>query len=229
LKKEIAKDIIFTEKTVDFILKELLKTAKIETIINPAITEVIPFINIKKGENIHEVITQLLFELGYTFTFNPSGSFIIVPLFDYNGNPSHIFDGTNCREEIVQTANAKRYDSIVANWNKVEYKTNVLLFRDPSNEIEIAGGSYLFGETTNILNYDNELGTVLLATAAKLTSPLTSAPNISIKVSENTGLGYKLSAINNSGTPYKFKGIEVYGDAYISTATNQTKSTNNLT
>lgn len=110
------------------------------------------------GGSYQEIITNLLFQYGYTYFFTTSGQF---RLFDFKANTSAVTSGpwfneinnSNMIGDLTFQKKSPNYESAEITWNSREYYQDVILFNDstgslgleskyPYCKIPIAAGGY---------------------------------------------------------------------------------------
>lgn len=235
LDKELKNDVFKTSDTVGTIINAIGSDLGLQLHCN--LTEIVDFFHAKKGTKAKELITQLLYEYGYTYDFNNLGVFVTYPLFNVPGEEvSHAFTGLNCLEQIQIKRNEKQYSGVTAKWQKKEYLTDTLLYEDTQGattsfacSIDVAPRSYMYGneneEGKHYLNFDSTKGKVLYASNIW---PVVSGTYIESLVTEyeNCGDSVLWSAYNPSmvvtATYHKF---QWWGRAWVAVSENENKTT----
>lgn len=185
---------------------------------------------IHDGETIKEVLSELLFEYGYTFNFDGNGKFYVKNIFDTA--PLTIeqkFNGDNCLKEIQQNVKEDKYDRVKIKWNKVEQMTDVLIFEDTTgaNENEKANitinpQSYYLEEQKNYLQYDSKFQSIIWIDSAVPTIKYDLSEGIT-RTFSNLGTQGELSIYNSSSSARTITELSVRGSGYFETSTNETK------
>jgi microcystin-dependent protein len=156
LKRKIKTSLSYVGHTVAALLDHLLTEAGLTGYTLPTITTVIPAFAVEPNTTTwHEVISEILFEYGYTLGFDAAGVAIFPALFPATFDPStRVFDGDNCLVKIVQEKQEQARDTVEAKWNSIKTVTDALVFSDMSNattlkkcNIGILPGEYLQGES----------------------------------------------------------------------------------
>lgn len=202
-----------------------------------AITEVIGAFVAEKGENVLEIVRELLFEAGYSFGFTSSGVFEVYPLF--NAPPTTIqnkFNGTNILNQINITRNELKNGGSQINWSSVKVYENALIYEETEGQddnnscnVEIDPHSYMYGSEDNAdgihyLEYKSSLGEVIAADNVTLDVAGTDIDLLTTEF-ENLGKKAKWVAYNTASVlTAKYTKFRIYGDAYIKSSINQTKT-----
>lgn len=243
LNKTLDRGFAYIDKTLAYTVTDLVQKAGFTSIRSLTPLGYTPkLITVKKDENIKQIITQLLWEYGYTWDFDADGFFFVSPLFDIpaTSDITQAFDGTNCLDQIQITAKEQEADSVEATYSKIEEHLNTLIFRDTTNangsyecQQEIGPQSYFAGKQYNYLNLDSTFGQVLYATNlrsdvkadstqiswnASLSdlAPDTQGQNLINQVCFTAHNGDTRNAHNLSR-------IEFYADAYVASSTSVSK------
>lgn len=235
LDKTLDSAIVAVSKSVEYIIKALLKKANVNEYGKIKIPQVLPYFSAEKGKSIKAILTELCFEYGKSYYFDNNGVFQLCELFsDLPLNLKDIkqtFDGSNCLEKITITAKEKDADAIRATFKGVEVFNNTLLFSDTQNakdsdkcQIEIQPNKYIFDEKYNKLKYDSEHGTVLYVKSIKSDCIFDSGVewNIERFDQDRTDLLTEacLTAKNTTGSKRYCRKLDIYGDAFIQTKIN---------
>ena len=247
LNEDLPRSVVMLSKTVETIVKNLLREIKFKGKVSVPIYNTLPYFVAQEGDSLKSVLNELLFEYGFVGYFDKDGNFTVKELFDLPEDLRMItdyLDGKSLREKIKITANQHEADFVSANYNKVEMVTDVLLFSDTQNgdannkcKIEVKSGYYLFEsddekkirETTsynhekvNLLNYDCTLGDVLYA--SRIQEHITFDDGITYKISRFDEDGNdlinqaSLVAYNSGSTTGYCRELEIYGDAFVATS-----------
>lgn len=247
LNEDLPRTVVMLSKTVEAIIKNLLKEINYKGRISIPIYNTLPYFVAEEGDSVKSVINELLFEYGYVGFFDKDGNFTARDLYDIPEDTKMIteyLDGKSLREKIKIDVTEHEADFVSANYNKVEMVTDVLLFSDTQNadennkcKIEIKSGYYMFesddekntrlktsytNEKVNLLTYDSTLGDVLYASRI--------VPNVKF----DDGIDYKISrfdedgndlvnqaslvAYNRGGSTAYCRQLEIYGDAFVATS-----------
>lgn len=189
--------------------------------------EALPIFFLNEGDNIKEVINELLFEFGYTYRFDANGNFYAVKMFE--ALPDTItqhFDGANCMNQIEQTVKEMTYKNITIKWFPVVEDSNVLIFEDTTGansntkaNIKIAANSYYLNNEVNRLAYDSKYQEIKWIRTAQA----------NITYDNNTGITQQFSNVGTEGELEIFNGslqertitqLEVKGSGCFVSATN---------
>ena len=235
LDKELTSEVFKTNESVGAIVNALGTQAGFT--LRCSLSATVPYFRAKKGDNIYSTIEKLLFEHGYTFDFNNSGTFVLYPLFNAptQNNITHAFTGYNCLDQIDIKRTEKQYSGVVASWQKKEFIQETMLYEDTSGAtttsactIEVGPQSYMYGndntEGKHYLQFDSTKGEVLYASNIW---PVVSGTYIdSLQTSyENCGDSVLWKAFNPSmtitATYHKF---QWWGRAWVATSKNETKT-----
>lgn len=228
LDTELGENISFIDKQVWQIIQLLLSRVKLSLAKIPPLNKVVPVFTAEEKDTIYDLIEGLCFESGYVFDFNEYGKCIVNPLFDIPTSTDTItqfFDGTNINETISITKKEEEYNTVIAKWKKIEYFTDALIFSDTQKgdennkcKIEIPADSFIFDREENYIEYDSTLGKILYVINITKDSGITW--NL-----ENYGRHGLLKAKNTTAKPKRITKFDIYGNAYIQTAVNETKTT----
>jgi hypothetical protein len=149
LHQTIGETFSIKNKTVSQIITELLTRLEI-AYSGAEVASTIPIVVIDEDEEYYDVIDTLLFEYGYTFDFDNTGRFVVLPVFNQPPNTiTSVFDGSNIRNSVRQTVNKKQYNYIKVKFNEISINPNDLVYND-GEEKEVDAGLY-FG-------HEEELG-----------------------------------------------------------------------
>lgn len=240
LNKSVKQSKAFVNKTIAQIVESLLVEAGFPYIGTLSALNALPaLIIVKEGENYREVISQMLYEYGFTFDFDADGFFQVFPLFNLPAKESvtQVFDGTNALKEIVVTAKEHEYDSVKASWEKIDYYTDTLIFRDTTNadqstdtcKQEVQPGEYFADKYGNILNCDSEYGTIrfiqnirpdVKTDNSSLTHFMSMYEYDELTQTQGNRLVDRIffTAKNTGNAPYNLVRIDCYGDVYVANA-----------
>jgi hypothetical protein len=205
----------------------------------PTISTTIPYVVALPEDKLTwaKLLEQLLFEYGYVYTFDASGDLVLYPTI----NPSTVTatgtlttaSGTaNIRGEIEIEKSPEKYDDIRINYDLVELKTGITVFKD-QDTIDIAatgdpdGKDYypltskvgeVFSKWNSPDGYDIWVVTspVLSATLGAGVSLVTALTNYYRKAS----FCYR----NTSGAASTITGLSMTGNAYVIASKNTARS-----
>lgn len=228
LDQSFDKNYVFENKTVAYMIRFALNLAGIvDAYIGTLnLTTSIPFVSVSSGNSIREFISELCFEYQKVFYFDDDGVFQVSTILDTSNSYPATFNNNNILDKLVIQAKDHEADYVSGEWNKVELKTDTLLFSDTQNaegsdkcRISIPAGEYVFGEEENLLTADSTFGEVVGISA--ITQKLITA---------DTGITWtldladvdrpeqmRLVAQNTTGTEKFIRRLDIYGDAYINT------------
>jgi hypothetical protein len=115
LKKVIKQTGIMENKTISAILTELVKVLPyIPSVTN--ISTTLEFFQFNPEIEVYTIISDLLFEYGYTFKFDTSGNMLIKNLYDVDiSKITKIFNGYNIIEKLVQKTKENEFNDITVN------------------------------------------------------------------------------------------------------------------
>lgn len=142
LKHEISEPITLIDYAIcdttnpsNSILHHLLNEAGFSTTINTSqnITTVLPVFNTRENDTFYNVIERLLFEYGFIFDFDNTGTFTLYNLFPTSISTTNYFDGTNILEEIKQSKKEEEYDGVRVQFKQIETTYNTTIFSDTTN------------------------------------------------------------------------------------------------
>lgn len=231
LDKDLKEPITEFKKSVNEILKILLKKAGIENMPDTKISSILDVFMAKDGDNIKEIIKNLCFEFGYVFNFDNEGLFRVYPLFNIpeTQNIIQVFDGTNIRQSVTMNKKETEADNIQAEWSRIDYKERTLIFSDTQNatdknkcSIKLEPNTFAFNTEENYIKYDSTLGEIVCV--KELTNvDIIADKGVSFSV-ENLGKKGLFKARNNTKSEKFIKKFDIYGNAYIKTSSNITKS-----
>ena len=231
----LEKGLVSVSKSVDYIIRALLKQAGVTAIGSLKVPQVLPYFTAEKGDKIKDILSELCFEYGKTYFFDESGVFQLRELFsDLPFDLTEVkqtFDGTNCLDKITVSAKEHEADCVRATYKGVEAFQNTLLFSDTQGkadgdkcQIEIKKYSYIFDEKYNECEYDSELGEVLYVKSIRPDVKFDSGVDYSLNRYDADGVDLctaaSLYAYNNTGSKKYCRKLDIYGDAFIQTKTN---------
>lgn len=105
----------------------------------PTITSTVPYLVVLPDDKTTyaQVLSDLLFEYGYVYYFNPDGTMSIIPSVNtgtvtYSTTFDVSLTGGNARGEILATKRPERYDDIRVKYDEVELRSNLVIFEDTS-------------------------------------------------------------------------------------------------
>lgn len=231
LDKDLKEPITEFKKSVNEIIKILLQKAGIENTPDTGINNILDVFIAKNEDNIKEIITNLCFEFGYVFNFDNDGLFRVYPLFDIpeTQNIVQTFDGTNILDSVTMNKKEQEADNIHAEWSRIDFKENTLIFSDTQNatdadkcNIKIAANSFVFDTEENYIKYDSTLGEILCVKELTNTDIIADS-GIDYSIT-NLGKQGLFKAKNSTGTEKLIRKFDVYGNAYIKTSSNISKS-----
>lgn len=220
LNKKSSASYVLTGQSVDTCLRGVLAQAG-WTDIDPELPEIedtIPVFLVNEGDNYREVITELLFEYGYTFDFDAYGYFVLYPLFESvpdvlpelsDGDTGNLFTSVSIQ------ANERRYDGIAASWRDC-VSGSELIFQDLSEHV---AGDQIF-DGAWYASYSAPKDIIYISS---VTSDITKTPSNMSATVENEGLRAKIT-FSSASNPRVTK-IALTGSGYFSTASNVTKVT----
>lgn len=219
LNKCATSNLVLTDSTVDDCLRAVLSAAGWTDIDPelPEITDTIPVFFVQDGDNFKEVLTELLFEYGYTFDFDAYGYFVLYPLFNEPEDIVAMTDGPdgNLYSEVVFQAQERRYDGIAASWRNC-ISGSELVFNDLSEHVS---GDAVYDGTWHA-EYSASKDIVWIT---DITHEITRIPNTMTATVTNNGLSASIT-FGTAVSP-KVTKIAITGSGYFSTASNVTKVT----
>lgn len=241
---DLPRNIVIIDKTVGEIITKVLNEIEFTDYSSIYIPTKISYFEANEGDSAKSIINELLYEYGYVTYFDADGLFRVRNLFDNlpenTDDISQTLDGTNLREKVTIKAKEKEADYVSATYSKLEYFQNTLIFSDTQNAdddnqcvIEIEPGYYLFesseekesskrSKKINYLDYDSTLGEVRYASEiypdvifpSKLEYELTRFDEKGNDLIDQASLW----AYNPTSEILKITKLDIYGNAYISTA-----------
>lgn len=222
----------YTEPLLEDVIRALLSFTDFQGTIDTTKTknEELKIFTLHDGENIHDVLNELLFEYGYCYDFDSAGNFYITDIFTVPQlEIPQKFNGDNCLKEIQQTVKEDSYNRINVVWNKMEYMSDVLIFEDTTGadanfdaKIEIAPHKYYLDTELNYLNYDSKYQSIAHINSARADIQYDDDGGI-IETFSNLGSQGELSIFNESDFPRFITKLRVLGNGYFETSTNNTK------
>lgn len=222
----------YINKTLAEIVSNLLALTSFGGSINTSALhgETLLIFSISSGENIANVLEELLYEYGYIYQFDENGNFYLATVFDTPiAEITQHFNGDNCLGEISQNVKEDAFNQVVVNWNKVGQRTNVVIFEDTTNadtnnvaNIEIPASQYYLGEEHNLCNYDSKFQKILWITETDIDIEYADSSVISQSF-ENLGTQGDLSIFNASNSSNFIHKLQIRGNGYFEISTNQIK------
>lgn len=197
--------------------------------------ETLPVFVFEEDSNIKSVLETLLFEYGYSYTFDNDGDFRIISVKDTM--PSTIeqtFSSDNCFEEITHEIRENSYKRNTVSWTKVEYKEGEKVFEDNTGknasyaaDIEIPATSYYGNSESNYCEYAwnsnvKNNGIVWVKSATKDVT-FDDASGI-VQNFENLGKRALLSIYNSNAVSRRVRKLVITGNGYFITNEEKTSS-----
>lgn len=241
----LPRSIVMIEKTIGEIITQIFTEISFSDYNTISISETLSYFVANEDDNAKTIINELLYEYGYVLYFDENGLFSVKSLFaDLPSDTStitQIINGNNAREKISITAKEKEADYVSASYSKIEYKENTLIFSDTQNAdssnkclIEIPSGYYLFESSDektssnrtepkiNYLDYDSTLGEVKYVSSITSDVSFDSGITYSLKRTDEDGNDLinqaSLWAYNPTNASLYCRKLDIYGNAYIATA-----------
>lgn len=186
---------------------------------------------LSNGENIANVLEELLYEYGYIYQFDKDGNFYVENIFTVPspGITQH-FNGDNCLNEIQQNVKEDSFKQVVVTWTKVAQRNNVVIFEDTTGadtnhiaNIEIPSASFYLGEAHNYCNYDSKFQKVIWITETSLDIEYLDSSTIS-QTFENLGDKGDLSIYNSGNGSNFIHKLQIKGNGLFELATMQNKT-----
>lgn len=250
LDETLKRNIVIIGNTITLVIKKLLAEIDLANSIGSIdIPYVLNIFTAEEGKNVKDLINTLLYEYGYISYFDENGKFNTRPLFDDLPQDvtgiTQTFDGTNSRDKIVINAKSHEADYVAANYEKVDYFQNTLIFSDTQNAdndnkclIEIQPYYCIFestderekritlndGSKENYLDYDSTLGEVRYVSG--ITPDVIFDNGIEYSLSRFDSFGGDLidqaclKAYNPTSDSLYCRKLDIYGDAWIATESN---------
>jgi hypothetical protein len=215
----------------------------------PTITDVVPFVCILPDDKATwgQVLSDLLFEYGYTYSFLDDGMLYIFATYNTGTiSTSDTFlvhpSSGNVRGTIKASKSAEKYDDIRVTYKSVKFKTGATIFEDTTggdstsraNIVLEAGGDadgrdyYPTGAGTSEIfsEWRNPDGlTVWYATTASMDVTLASGITMS-RALTNYGRRASFAYRNTNAAQASIRKLRITGDAYIVTSQNTARSSN---
>jgi len=150
LKRKLKNYVSLIDKSISFILVHLLLDVGIDDYDLPNITTVLPIFKATKEDEYHKIITDLLFEYGYTFYFDKTGKLKTYKFIPQTLSTGKFFNATNIRNEIKQTKSEEEIEKVIVKHRMLTTQNSAIVFSDTSNAkngykcwIEIPANSYM--------------------------------------------------------------------------------------
>lgn len=207
----------------------------------PTITQEVPYVVVLSDDKktYAEILTDLLFEYGYVYYFNPDGTMSIIEAVNASTvTPTTTFDvsltGGNARGEIVATKRPERYDDIRVKYENVELKSGLVIFEDTTGatgsqscNIELAAS----GDPDGLDYYPKNSGSVEVfsewrakegyTVKAAYNAVLDAAYESGIEISTPFTNYYRRGSFalhNTAATAKKITRLRIIANAYVVTA-----------
>jgi hypothetical protein len=216
--------IILKDQTVTQICTAVLAQAGFTNNSSITISDIIPIFMAEEDEQYYTILSDLLFEYAYTFDFDTTGAFILLPLFNKpTATPEQVFNKNNIREKLTQkieerktSANIRLEWSTLTKFNRVTIYENVegrnAAYPDGC-QLQVYPNAYLFGNEENRIDYDSSLGEVVWVDTIyqdfRMIYPLT------VVTCDNLGKSCILSIRNSGNVAAYVTKLRIFGDAYI--------------
>lgn len=210
LKRKIGQYIEYKNKTVTYILTDLLTRAGILDYTLPTIVATIPGLYIEEGkETYHSIIEQMLFEYGYVMDFDKDGRFITYKLQVDNTTTTKVFNGSNTLNKIDQIKNEEEVEKVIVDWVATKTLTGSIVFSDTSNAqsgykclIELPPNGYLGDKEEWLADLDSPDGEIL--SVENLTLDIIKDTDIEVLKFEPRGRKVLVSIKNTNASVSKF-------------------------
>ncbi len=246
LDETLPRSIVMISKSIGEIITQIFKEIKFTDFNLVSIPDTLIYFIANEGDTAKSIINELLYEYGYVMYFDENGLFAVKNLFydlpDDTTKITQIINGNNAREKITINAKEKEADYVSASYSKIEYKENSLIFSDTQNAdtsnkclIEIKSGYYLFESSDektsslrtepkiNYLDYDSTLGEVKYVSEIKSDVKFDNGLTFSLTRFDEYGNDLltqaSLWAYNPTNKSLYVRKLDIYGNAYIATAT----------
>lgn len=168
LDKQITTNETLINKKVDEIITNLLSKTSYSgtTTVPSALKFVITPFFLKDGDNIKDVLSNLLFELGYQYDFDNNGNISIYEIFNNSGTITQHFNGTNSIDEIVVNKKEQEYSGVKVSYKPVSYGFGDIFIDNTGGnggkydcKIELAPHTYLSSSDADATSYYIQYGT----------------------------------------------------------------------
>lgn len=235
LNKECDEAIVLIDTTVAEILETIYEKTGVDVRASSLVTDILCFV-INEGDNFQKVVDQLLFEMGYSYDFAADGTFVLYPLFNLpESTVSQTFNGTNCLNQITVKQTETEFNGCSAKWQKKELKQDTLLYEETEGQsdinscsVEIKSHEYMYsGESEEDfeLQYGSSLGKIIHVVNAELDADGLYLSHLQTTFENRNTYAY-WKCYNPTTVASLYTKFRIYGDAYIATADNITKTTN---
>lgn len=238
LKKAIGSDnaFILKNKTVTQICNEVLAKAGFTSGSTITISNIIPIFMAEEDEQYYDILSDLLFEYGYTFDFNNSGAFVILPLFNKPiTTPSQVFNKNNIRSSLEQKIEEQKNSSNISlEWSTLTRLERTTIYENIEGRyaaypdgcnLAVYPQKYLFDNQKNKIEYDSSLGEVVWVDT--IYQDFRAPYPLSVELCENLGKSCNLSIKNNGSVTAYVTKLHILGDAYIKVEGQTTRSPDN--
>lgn len=239
LKQKVGRDVfIKTKKTVSATIKEILDLAGINHKPIPQINDVLYGVHLKPDDSYHKILTDILFEYGYTFIFDNEGKLDFINLFLNNPQSEHLINGRECLDLISLNHDERKKTEVSTEWAGVEIVEDSYAFKETAGAqmgyscyIELLPAAYYRGAQDGIyIPYQSNQGEVIFAenVTLEIDGDMT---NIAVQSFEplNTKAFIKVKNTDNSFSNWirklNFKAEKVY----VKKTKNKAKAANNTT
>lgn len=209
LKRKIKQQLNYSNTTVSTLISNILTAAGITSFALPTINFIIPGFTTDENTTYHSYIEQLLFEYGYVFSFDESGSFKTYNLFPSSIATTKLFNGLNSLRRIDQIKNEEGKEKVIVEWKTIATYTNKVVFSDTTGSqlgykcyIELPPNGYLGGKEEWFAEFDIEEGEVLSTTS--ITLDINKDPDISVLIFQQSGNRARVSVKNTNSSVSKF-------------------------
>jgi len=205
----------------------------------PTISATIPFIVVMTDDKQtwSGLLEQILFEYGYVYGFNASGELVLYPFINQStatatGTLTTTSGSANIRGEVEIEKLPEKYDDIRVNYDLVEYKPGVVVFKD-EDLIEVAATGDAEGKDYYPLT--SKLGEVFSSWNSPdgydiwvVTNPVLSAglgSGISLdRALTNYYRKCSFAYKNSSGAVSSITELSITGDAYVVSSKNTARA-----
>lgn len=232
LNKNVGSRIHLVNQSVRDIVIYLLNQAGFTSCSIHNINTIIPVINIEENKSkYHEIITNILFQYGYTFFFDKDNKFTTYELFPTTITPTiNITDSsyTSISQSIVE----EEIEKIKVKWNSVISKSDIIVYSNVDKpgdgnkcNVEIQANSYLGNDSGYYVDFSSDYGTILDCSNVRL--DILKDSEIVVEELSFTPTRAFLKIKNNASTVKKIYKLDFIADAIIISTENITIGTYN--
>jgi hypothetical protein len=231
MKKFISSSILIEDQTVSDIIEALLTQLGLSVFPATQITNIVSVFTVDASRSVsyEKVMSDLLFEYGYTYYFDKEGNFQLWNFAETTITPTALLNDTNIYKGYKISKREEKYDSVEVTFPTIETLSNISVFKDTTGGngyysmfVSVEPGEYYplgASSSTPVFSKFKIEGNDLLS----VSNPrLKKTTNPDISVINETYYPQKADVrFHNTGTTQQnITHYEIFGDAKVKTGDN---------